>query len=166
MSLLADGGTSGRLSGVFTLTDEQVGELARGLYYVQLYTEANPAGELRGQLGTDVVLDVTAEDFVGIWRDVDNGEIWQIFEDGTWTAHTTLAEVGEASTWEWRWEGDIVTFDLYGGRCDGRYLHREVLYQDGRRRWFVLEDAPCADAGLWRNLVKIDEEGNRVPLRE
>lgn len=165
MTLDTDGGTSGWFTGVFTLTDEQVEELKRGLYYVQLYTQQNRTGELRGRLGTDVVLDVTVEDLAGVWRTVDGDDMWQGTEDGTWSYLNSLAEVGEASTWRWWLEGDIATWDIPDGECRGRYVHREVLYRDGRRRALTLEAGPCSSVGSWLDMVKIDTEGNRVDLR-
>lgn len=42
--------TSGKLSGTFDLTDEQVATFLDGDYYVNLHTEKNPMGELRGQI--------------------------------------------------------------------------------------------------------------------
>lgn len=166
MTLTTDGGTAGGFHGVFTLTDEQVEELERGLFYVQLYTEAHPTGELRGQLHTDMVLDPTEDDFIGIWQTHDGRDTWQVYGDGIWTFLATLAEAGEASTSTWRLDGNIATWDRRGGICEGRYVHREVLYRDGRRRSLILEAGPCVDAGTWRDLYKIDAEGNRVPLRD
>lgn len=40
----------GELSGSGTFTDAQLEELRAGLYYVNVHTDANPAGEIRGQL--------------------------------------------------------------------------------------------------------------------
>ena len=42
--------SNGKLSGTFTLTDEQVDSFLAGDYYVNLHTEKNPMGELRGQI--------------------------------------------------------------------------------------------------------------------
>jgi hypothetical protein len=36
--------------GAATLTDEQAGQLAGGQWYVNVHTEANPDGEIRGQV--------------------------------------------------------------------------------------------------------------------
>jgi predicted lipoprotein with Yx(FWY)xxD motif len=41
---------SGKLSATLTLTPEQVAQLKDGLYYVNVHTAANKAGEIRGQL--------------------------------------------------------------------------------------------------------------------
>jgi hypothetical protein len=42
--------TRGTLKGSLTLTDAQIEELKKGSYYVQIDTEKNPQGELRGWL--------------------------------------------------------------------------------------------------------------------
>lgn len=41
---------AGRIETTVTLTDEQVATLRRGHYYLQIHTEGNPGGELRGWL--------------------------------------------------------------------------------------------------------------------
>jgi CHRD domain len=41
---------SGTLAGAGTLTEAQLGELKAGMYYVNVHTEANGGGEIRGQL--------------------------------------------------------------------------------------------------------------------
>ena len=38
------------ITGEFTLTPEQEGDLLNGLYYINIHTDANPGGELRGQI--------------------------------------------------------------------------------------------------------------------
>ena len=43
-------GPSGVLGGSVRLTDDQVQELRDGSYYVQIHTEGNPGGEIRGWL--------------------------------------------------------------------------------------------------------------------
>ena len=43
-------GTSGEIVDTVTLTDAQLDELRGERYYVQLHTESNPGGELRGWL--------------------------------------------------------------------------------------------------------------------
>lgn len=42
--------TSGTLNGSWWITEEQAEELRQGWYYVQIHSEANPAGALRGWL--------------------------------------------------------------------------------------------------------------------
>lgn len=42
--------TEGRLEGTAEITVEQANDLIEGLWYVNLHTEANPGGEIRGQL--------------------------------------------------------------------------------------------------------------------
>jgi hypothetical protein len=37
--------------GSATLTEEQAGQLDQGMWYVNVHTEANPGGEIRGQVG-------------------------------------------------------------------------------------------------------------------
>ncbi len=52
-ALTATDGTTvgtGTLSGTADLTDAQITELKDGLYYVNVHTEANTPGEIRGQL--------------------------------------------------------------------------------------------------------------------
>ena len=43
-------GTAGEFVATVTLTDAQAAELRAGRYYLQIHTEANPGGELRGWL--------------------------------------------------------------------------------------------------------------------
>ena len=43
-------GTAGELAVSVTLTDAQAAELRAGRYYLQIHTETNPGGELRGWL--------------------------------------------------------------------------------------------------------------------
>lgn len=42
--------TNGTLNGSWWITEEQAEELRQGWYYVQVHSEANPAGALRGYL--------------------------------------------------------------------------------------------------------------------
>lgn len=165
MTLTTDGGTSGWFTGVFTLTDEQVEELKQGLYYVQLYTEENAAGELRGQLDTGLVLDASAEDMVGIWRDSIDGDTFQMYADGTWNYMETLAEVGEAGGPGNRWEFEDDLFTITWGA--GSQVEYTELYRDGRRLFLVLEASGSGSdvVGTWYESVLIDDEGNRVNLR-
>lgn len=44
------GATSSPAEGSATLTDEQAADLEAGKYYVNVHTEANPMGEIRGQV--------------------------------------------------------------------------------------------------------------------
>lgn len=49
--LQVDNAASGSVSGTWTgMTAEQVQQLRDGLYYVNIHTEMNPPGEIRGQL--------------------------------------------------------------------------------------------------------------------
>ena len=43
-------GTAGAFTATVTLTDAQADELRAGRYYLQIHTETNPGGELRGWL--------------------------------------------------------------------------------------------------------------------
>ena len=55
------GGQEGRISGTLTLTAEQLAALREESLYVQLHTEGNPSGELRGWIyDTDVIGEVAA----------------------------------------------------------------------------------------------------------
>lgn len=177
---------AGTFSGVFTLTDGQIQALWEGLFYVQLYTGLNAGGELRGQLGSDdpifriyraylsalgdpdVVQDITAEDLVGIWKQREGAEdAFQLYGDGSWTYLETLAEAGEPADPSRTWVlEDNVHTSTTGGQCSGRYSWYEVLYEDGRRSSFAIEAGPCNPVGIRMEWVKVDAEGNRVPLRE
>jgi hypothetical protein len=48
------------VSGSLTLTEEEVIELVAGNYYVNVHTEVNPGGEIRGQLGMMASVNVNA----------------------------------------------------------------------------------------------------------
>lgn len=176
MGLKADGGRSGTFSGVFALTDEQLAALGDGLFYVQLYTRSNLMGELRAQLvpgnfynayreylaaldDPDVVHDATETDLVGMWRDTATGALWQLHENGTWTRQTGT---GSSSTW---WEFEDNAFSI--GWSTGTQVELTVLYEDGRRRYLVIQGQGSGSepVGSWHERVLIDEEGNRVNLR-
>jgi len=47
-------GTESPLEGSATLTDEQATALADGMLYINIHTEANPGGEIRGQVTDDM----------------------------------------------------------------------------------------------------------------
>lgn len=51
--LKVSGGTSGTIAGQIALTNEQVAELGRSLFYVQLHSEKAPDGNLWGWLLPD-----------------------------------------------------------------------------------------------------------------
>jgi hypothetical protein len=53
------GGSFYAEANTLTLTEEQVTALRQGLYYVNVHTEANPAGEIRGQIGLDSTAPLT-----------------------------------------------------------------------------------------------------------
>ena len=48
--LKVSGGTSGTIEGSVELTKDQVGELGKSLFYVQLHSEKAPEGNLWGWL--------------------------------------------------------------------------------------------------------------------
>ena len=50
ISIFAIPNTPNQFEGSATLTDEQVGYLNAGMLYVNIHTDANQAGELRGQV--------------------------------------------------------------------------------------------------------------------
>ncbi len=179
MNLATTRGTSGTFSGVFTLSDEQLQALEDDLFYVQLYTLRNREGELRGQIITDVVLNLEAEDFVGIWYDYTYGGYLthQYREDGgvVWRPLSSPAGVAEVPENPWRWEFEDNTVTWFSilpaesvavGSCHGRYVYYPVLYEDGRVRYLLLESGPCSSpTDIWHEYHKVDVEGNRVPLR-
>lgn len=51
---LGVGGVDSPLVGTTELTTEQVNDLTTGLWYVNVHTEANPGGEIRGQIETNM----------------------------------------------------------------------------------------------------------------
>ena len=53
-------GTSGRSSGTVTLTEGEEAELLAGMWYINVHSDANPGGEIRGQLETLAPLDTAA----------------------------------------------------------------------------------------------------------
>jgi hypothetical protein len=68
MFISITGGTSGSLTGVFTLTDDQAQDLKDERLYVQVYTEDNRRGELRGQLTSEIDFGFDAEALIGFWE--------------------------------------------------------------------------------------------------
>lgn len=50
VDLNGDGGMASPIVGFATLTPEQIEEIKAGKWYVNLHTEANPDGEIRGQV--------------------------------------------------------------------------------------------------------------------
>jgi hypothetical protein len=52
--LKVSGGTSGTVTGSVTLTKDQIGELGKNLFYVQLHSEKAPDGNLWGWLLPDI----------------------------------------------------------------------------------------------------------------
>ena len=49
--LTIDSATAGDISGTWTdMTDQEIQQLRDGLFYVNVHTELNPPGEIRGQL--------------------------------------------------------------------------------------------------------------------
>ncbi len=178
MNLTTTRGTSGTFSGVFTLSDEQLQALEDDLFYVQLHTLRNGDGELRGQIITDVVLTLEAEDFVGFWYDYTlSGYLThQYREDGIthWRTLSSPERVFNPETpWRWGFEDNTVTWfsilpteSVSPGSCLGRYVYYPVLYEDGRLLYLLLESGPCGGpAGIWSEYHKVDEEGNRIPFR-
>jgi hypothetical protein len=53
LDVTSSDGRSGTLAGSFELTSEQMDLFEQGLLYVNLHSEVNPAGEIRGQLAPD-----------------------------------------------------------------------------------------------------------------
>lgn len=51
---LAAGGTESPLQGTTVLSAEQANQLAEGEWYVNVHSEANPDGEIRGQIETNM----------------------------------------------------------------------------------------------------------------
>jgi hypothetical protein len=50
VAIAIPGATSSPAEGSATLTDAQAADLEAGKYYINVHTEANPAGEIRGQV--------------------------------------------------------------------------------------------------------------------
>ena len=50
---LAQGAPPSPMTGSATLTEAQAADLLAGKWYVNIHTQANPSGELRGQIGDD-----------------------------------------------------------------------------------------------------------------
>ena len=61
LALTVSGGISGTIAGNGTLTSEQVGQLLRGRTYVNVHTENNGPGELRGQIVDPTIRIITME---------------------------------------------------------------------------------------------------------
>ncbi|MBI3514452.1 MAG: CHRD domain-containing protein [Proteobacteria bacterium] len=53
LNLVASGAPASPITGSATLTPAQAADLLAGKWYVNIHTQANPSGEVRGQVGMD-----------------------------------------------------------------------------------------------------------------
>ena len=143
------GGTSGTFSAVYGLTDEQLQALGDDLFYVQISTDDNPDGELRGQLISETVdLGFNAEDMVGIWSH-SGGSV-------TYSPDGTARDGGR--TGNWTFENHILTWTtIQGGDCrpgdvDTYYVEG---FRDGTRRSRNLAIQCVSAGGGWLDWRKI-----------
>ncbi len=111
-SLNIDGGTEGGFTGIFTLTDEEIETLKSGQYYVQLHTETNQPGELRGQLAANAAV----ADLVGIWER-DPEALAAATNIATSPVYVQFAEDG---TFQLAGSSDALNHDTFA-RSVGRY---------------------------------------------
>ena len=90
---------SGTLSGTFTLTPEQLAALLSDNYYVNLHTENNPSGELRGQIDLNLRQAVRGDDKLmgGDGNDVLIGSLSDDMLDGG-VGNDTLTGLGGNDT--------------------------------------------------------------------
>ena len=92
LNVTTDEEESGSFSGVFELTPEQVAAAIDDGLYVNLHTEDNPSGELRGQIDLEIAEGIQSEE--DSKNNDDNGD--EINGDGTFTLQLLHASDQEA----------------------------------------------------------------------
>lgn len=151
------------ISAVVVLGDEQIEDLLAGRWYAQLYLWSERFGEVRGQL-TPVIdpsriafdpaaLDVSADEFPGVW--IARGDVWgfQYYPDGSWTYLDDASEIGEPADSGRRWslQENILVQDngmLGTGTCSGHNVWYLERFADGSLRMqLLLGPAGCGGIG-------------------
>lgn len=149
LTLLSDGGTDGTFTGVFRLSEEQIGALEAGEFYLVVHTEAEPAGELRGQLLARVDVEITPQDLAGTWENPHLSGVstyLRFEEDGTFVVGDQVDEMDRVilERGVYRIDGDHLTFttETSGAlECDGAVgTYAAMLSEDGQLRLFPLDD--------------------------
>jgi hypothetical protein len=146
-ALMSEGGRTGSFTGVFKLTEEQIRELEEGHFYLQLYTETQPRGELRGQLTPTLKLELTAQDLLGVWENQSyNFPSHYLFkEDGTFFVGEFVEMMERLPTehGEYHIEGNHLTFitDEHNVFCPGATgTYTVMLTVNDQLRLFPLQD--------------------------
>ncbi len=146
-ALLSEGGREGIFNGAFKLTEEQIRELEEGRFYLQVYTETQPRGELRGQLTPTLNLEPTAQDLIGVWENQSyNFPNHYLFkEDGTFFVGEFVEMMERLPTehGEYHIEGNYLTFitDEHNPFCPGATgTYTVMLTVNDQLRLFPLQD--------------------------
>ncbi len=66
VDIAAISGLTSPLQGMTTISDEQESQLLSGLWYINIHTEANPPGEIRGQVTVNTVPEPSTLGFLGM----------------------------------------------------------------------------------------------------
>ncbi|UCH26236.1 MAG: CHRD domain-containing protein [Trueperaceae bacterium] len=151
--LNSDGGTAGGFTGIYALSGDEIDTLKSGGFYVQLHTESNQAGELRGQLAPSLTL----ADLVGVWErpaaTLSSGttieaSAVEITADRRFRYATGVEQLRRGITTSddpFRLEGSLITFYDRHEMCSspepGSY--QLEMSADGELH-FLLHNDPCA----------------------
>lgn len=144
--LFHDGGSTGSFMGIYKLSEMQVQDLADGLYYLSIVTEARGRIELRGQLLPTLKLELDAKDLTGLWeiQAAVDPDYLQFNEDGSYSIFETAKREYVLESGLYTLDGLNFTFtteadNFYCPNAKGVYT--VMLSEHGQLRFFPLEDA-------------------------
>lgn len=171
--------TSGTLSAVFRLTEDQTQALKSDLWYVEFYNRDEANAVIRGQLSSKLdysALELapaagvpTAAEMAGIWK--REGErvdwqfvFWQLYDDGSFTTLLDVSEAGKSPLpgRDWSYRDGILSWtngrNHETGQCGGQYAHYVERLPEGRIRLFALQarESCYGEDGGWTTFVRVE----------